>query len=132
MPSHWWTDSGLEGFLKRHLIYLFIFIVQISNASFHFMFSSILILFFVKFTQIFLHSRSIRTNWATRKPPANRNDGEHFCIFVFLYLCICVFVYLCIYVFVILPTEMIVDKHIFWTIYILPTILKGDPKEIWR
>ena len=96
MPSHWWTDSGLEGFLKKHLIYLFIFIVQISNASFHFMFSSILILFFVKLTQIFLHSRSIRTNWATRKPPANRNDGEHFCIFVFVYLCICVFVYLCI------------------------------------
>ena len=23
-----------------------------------------------------LGSRSIRTNWATRKPPANRNDGE--------------------------------------------------------
>ena len=22
-----------------------------------------------------LGSRSIRTNWATRKPPANRNDG---------------------------------------------------------
>ena len=23
-----------------------------------------------------LGSRSIRTNWATRKPPTNRNDGE--------------------------------------------------------
>ena len=23
-----------------------------------------------------LGSRSIRTNWATRKPPLNRNDGE--------------------------------------------------------
>ena len=26
-----------------------------------------------------LGSRSIRTNWATRKPPANRNDGTYFC-----------------------------------------------------
>ena len=26
---------------------------------------------------MFFYSRSIRTNWATRKPPANRNDGEH-------------------------------------------------------
>ena len=25
-----------------------------------------------------LGSRSIRTNWATRKPPANRNDGTCF------------------------------------------------------
>ena len=37
------NGQWLGRFLKRHLIYLFIFIVQISNASFHFMFPSILI-----------------------------------------------------------------------------------------
>ena len=26
-----------------------------------------------------LGSRAIRTNWATRKPPTNRNDGEYIC-----------------------------------------------------
>jgi len=41
-----------------------------------------------------LGSRSIRTNWATRKPPAPKNEGELYCCYAFLTsLCFCFFLY---------------------------------------
>ena len=33
-----------------------------------------------------LGSRSIRTNWATRKPPTSRNDGTFFSVGSFLHI----------------------------------------------